>query len=118
MTPKRDVNSTSAGAENLQRDVPFALGYPVTCLKFYANKDDPKADHHRMLAATCTFTSNEDLTSLERHASLSSISIRHSWLCQSLALPNSTVRVHIRRERPAASGTGFQLQLQPPICRW
>ncbi|CAF3183181.1 unnamed protein product [Rotaria socialis] len=28
--------------------------YPVTCLKFYANKDDAKTDHQKMLAATYT----------------------------------------------------------------
>ncbi|CAF3641345.1 unnamed protein product [Rotaria sp. Silwood1] len=28
--------------------------YPVTCLKFYANKDDLKVDHQKMLAATYT----------------------------------------------------------------
>jgi hypothetical protein len=32
---------------------PCLLGYPVTCLKFYANKEDLKADHQKMLAATC-----------------------------------------------------------------
>ncbi|CAF3659271.1 unnamed protein product [Rotaria sordida] len=28
--------------------------YPVTCLKFYGNKDDAKIDHQKMLAATYT----------------------------------------------------------------
>ncbi|CAF0988850.1 unnamed protein product [Rotaria sp. Silwood1] len=28
--------------------------YPVTCLKFYGNKDDAKVDHQKMLAATYT----------------------------------------------------------------
>lgn len=29
------------------------LGYPVTCLKFYANKEDLKVEHQKMVAATC-----------------------------------------------------------------
>ncbi|CAF4103404.1 unnamed protein product [Rotaria sp. Silwood2] len=35
-------------------NISYFSGYPVTCLKFYANKDDLKADHQKMLAATYT----------------------------------------------------------------
>ncbi len=34
-------------------NIRYILGYPVTCLKFYANKEDLKADHQKMVAATC-----------------------------------------------------------------
>ncbi|CAF4640969.1 unnamed protein product, partial [Rotaria sp. Silwood2] len=35
-------------------NLPYLLGYPVTCLKFYGNKDDVRVDHQKMLAATYT----------------------------------------------------------------
>ncbi len=38
-----------------QRFMSYILGYPVTCLKFYGNKEDVKVDHHKMLAATCMY---------------------------------------------------------------
>jgi len=49
MIQKHDVNKNKIFYEIS----PCLLGYPVTCLKFYANKEDLKADHQKMLAATC-----------------------------------------------------------------
>jgi hypothetical protein len=69
----------------------FLLGYPVTCLKFYANKEDLKADHQKMIAATCKYDLIKDYFLVK----IFLILYRHSWLCQSLALSNSTVCLYI-----------------------
>lgn len=50
MTPKHDVCQQKS---LLEKNGKTRLGYPVTCLKFYANKEDAKSDHQKMLAATC-----------------------------------------------------------------
>ncbi len=50
MIQKHDVNMN---LKYIFRIFRYILGYPVTCLKFYANKEDLKADHQKMVAATC-----------------------------------------------------------------
>ena len=51
MTPKPDVRQQHSLIKNNNRK--SRLGYPVTCVKFYGNKEDAKSDHQKMLAATC-----------------------------------------------------------------
>ena len=54
MIQKRDVNTTFMKNSLVFVFMKlFLLGYPVTCLKFYASKDDSKEDHQKMIAATC-----------------------------------------------------------------
>lgn len=90
------------------------LGYPVTCLKFYANKDDLKSDQNRMIAATCT--SNIEWRGENERKGMISYRSRHGWLCQNLALSNSTMCLHIRWKRTTAINAGFQLHLQSSLC--
>jgi hypothetical protein len=53
MIQTHDVNNDYYNSKYFLRIFSYLTGYPVTCLKFYANKDDTKADHQKMLAATC-----------------------------------------------------------------
>jgi hypothetical protein len=52
MIQKHDVNKTKTFKH---QTLLVLLGYPVTCLKFYGNKEDLKVDHQKMLAATCKY---------------------------------------------------------------
>jgi len=55
MTQKHGVNKKkkSFQCQTFRSNCFCSLGYPVTCLKFYGNKEDLKTDHQKMLAATC-----------------------------------------------------------------
>lgn len=91
MTRKLDVRENER--ISIKKNLFFrnSLGYPVTCLKFYANKEDLKADHHKMLAATCRKNLEKRFHSIEF-----SVLSRHSWLCQSLALSNPAMCFYLR----------------------
>jgi hypothetical protein len=53
MIQKHDVNILLFKFDTYVLNISHFLGYPVTCLRFYANKDDLKSDHQKMVAATC-----------------------------------------------------------------
>jgi len=91
MTQKLDVKSQSVKIFLIRKSL-FS-GYPVTCLKFYSNKEDLKSDHQKMLAATCMSTINYRKQKTEM---IFELNHRYGWLCQSLALSNSTMCLHVR----------------------